>query len=107
MPNQSAKEQMYKSISYDKVEAIQGLLHYYHEFKSKGQENFIEEVVCIYADIDNALSGIKITKRQNEAIKYYMEGWTTEEIGEKMFVSHQAVRKLIMKVCYEIYIYLN
>jgi predicted DNA-binding protein (UPF0251 family) len=108
MANISPKEQMYQSVSYGKVEVIQGLLRFYHDFKAQAAEDFTEELVCIYVDIDKAMKEIKMTDRQGEAIKLYMEGWTEEEIGNKMGgITHQAVHKLVMKVCSKVSDYLG
>lgn len=100
MANITPKEQLYQSVTYAKVEVIQGLLRFYHDFKAQAAEDFTEELVCIYVDIDKAMSEIKVTDRQKEAVTLYMEGWTEEEIGNKMGgITHQAVHKLVMKVC--------
>lgn len=100
MPSFSPKDLMYQSVDYSKPEVIQALLRFYHDFKSQGHEDTVEELIVIYLDIDRALGVVKATERQMEALTLYMEGWTEEEIGEKMGgISHQAVHKLVMKVC--------
>jgi len=103
----SQKEIVFQSIDYGKPEVIQALLRFYHDFKTQAYEDFNAELLCIYIDLDKALKEVEITDRQREAITFYMEGWTEEEIGNLMGnISHQAVHKLVMKVCDKISKYL-
>lgn len=108
MANISSKDLLFGNVVYEKPEVIQGLLRFYYDFKSQAQEDFTEELLCIYVDLDRALEKIKITDRQREALSHYMEGWTEEEIGKKMGdISHQAVHKLVVKVCVKVSEYLG
>lgn len=104
----STKDFSFQSIDYSKPEVIQALLRFYHDFKSQAKEEFDEELICVYVDIDTALRSVFVTDRQVEALVYYMEGWTEEEIGALMGgITHQAVHKLVMKVCEKVSRYLS
>lgn len=94
------KELAYHAVDYSKVEVIQGLLRFYNDFKVQARKDMNTELVAIYLDLENAMKSVELPVRQQQAKDLYIKGWTEEEIGSIMDgITHQAVHKLIIKVC--------
>lgn len=103
MTSLTAKEMAFSSIDYSRVDVVKILIQNYDMFQDNAREEMNEAMLVVCLDIKRALDGVKLTSRQQEALKYYMEGWTEEDIGVKMGgITHQAVNKLINKVAVRI-----
>jgi RNA polymerase sigma-70 factor (ECF subfamily) len=52
-------------------------------------------------DIDNLMEEVfenELTRKEKEIVFFYLQGWTTREIGERLGVSHVSVVKLEEKI---------
>lgn len=101
------KELVYQNLDYKNLEAIQGLLRFYFSLKAglDFKPNF--ELLCVLADICNAIRKSGLTKRQRSVLDFYMKGLTEEEIGLKLGVSQQAINKHIGLICKKLSGYLE
>jgi DNA-binding CsgD family transcriptional regulator len=102
------RELQYHAVDYSNPTVIQGLLRFYYDYKTQSEWDMNAELVCIYCDLETAIANIDITDKQKKVMHWYMEGYTEDQIGVMMGnITHQAVRKLLMKVCTKVSLFLT
>jgi hypothetical protein len=102
------KEIMYQTVNYNSTDVVQGLLKFYETFYNQAKTDMNTEILAICMDMQKALKNIHTTEKQRLAIALYMDGWTEEQIGGIMNgITHQAVHKLIIKVCKKVTVFLT
>lgn len=93
--------QKYGNFDYS-PDVIQSVLKNYSYYKTNADKIMNTNIISIYLDLDNAIAKTNLTERQQLALRYYSRGFTIDQIGERMNISHQAVSKLVSKLCKQI-----
>lgn len=88
-------------------EIVQVLLRNYPYFRSKAEYRMDEELIVLLADIEVAMTSVKFTQRQKQALYYYMMGYTLEDIGVELGITHPAVVGLIERATEKLSLYLE
>lgn len=58
-----------------------------------------EDVICIYADLDNLINKANFNTYQSKILKMYMYGNTEDDIAELLNVERQSINSVIDKIC--------
>lgn len=96
----------YEQLSYTPV-VIQVFLRNYLRFHSRAIQRMNEELIVLCADMSVALKSVRLTKRQRQALYYYVLGYTLEDIGLKMSISHPAVIGLVTRATEKISLFME
>lgn len=93
--------------------AIRGLLKFRHEYDLLLDESvdrygmasncdladLSEDVICLYADLDNLIRQAKFNDRQNKVLNMYTYGHSEEDISDLLQVERQSVNRMIDNIC--------
>lgn len=61
--------------------------------------NLSEDVICIYADLDNLIKHANFNENQSKVLNMYMYGHSEEDIADLLDVERQSVNRLIDNMC--------
>ena len=61
--------------------------------------NFSEDVICIYADLDNLIKQANFNEYQKKVLNMYMYGHSEEDIADLLDVERQSINRLIDNIC--------
>lgn len=60
---------------------------------------YAEEVLCIYADLDSHIGEAALSSRQRQIIQLYQEGYNEREIAQFMNTSQPNISKMMDTIC--------
>lgn len=89
-------------VDYKDIKVIQRLLRAYKDMEILVESGASTDFLILYMDFTDAIEKAQMTPRQAEVVGLYMDGHETEPIGRELGITHQGVRKLLMKACNKI-----
>lgn len=89
-------------VDYSDIKVIQRILRAYRDMEILVEKGASTDFLILYMDFKNAVERAKLTERQAEVVNLYMDGHETEPIGNQLGITHQGVRKLLIKACNKI-----
>ena len=89
-------------VNYNDIKVIQRLLRAFRDMEILVETGASTDFLILYMDFKDAISKAELTARQAEVVNLYMDGHETEPIGSELGITHQGVRKLLMKACNKI-----
>lgn len=98
----TAREVKVGEVNYSDIKVIQRLLRAYRDMEILVETGASTDFLILYMDFTDAINNADLTPRQREAVELYMDGHETEPIGSALEITHQGVRKLLMKACKKI-----
>jgi DNA-binding NarL/FixJ family response regulator len=101
------QEIRFHAVDYANTETIKGLLRFYFSLKAELDFKPNMEIVSILVDVEDGIKNSGLTDKQKRVLALYMEGWTEEEIGSMLSITHQAIHKHLTLICKKIANYLR
>ena len=102
-------EYLWHPVNLFNLESIQGLLHFGNEFKNmiiyQGKSaNYLkennQEIIVLYADLDNLIKQCNFSKRQQQILfYYYVKGYNEQEIAEFLGDDEKNIKGTIKSIC--------
>lgn len=89
-------------VNYNDIKVIQRMLRAYRDMEILVEAGASTDFLILYMDFTEAIEHSGLTERQSEVVKLYMDGHETEPIGRQLGITHQGVRKLLIKACNKI-----